>query len=173
MAKSDLKALRSFTITLFVLAAISAFILLVDKYLAGTVFWWIVVILSCGGYLYMRIVRDLNWSPFNVGKPQVAQPSDMPSDLTTILTDPETGRSFSLTNVTKIEVETTGGGPFDEDLYWIFHLQSKPRVRMAGGVAQGLGIFDVLKQFDGVNFEKVIQSASTVTPAMFLIWEKT
>ncbi len=168
MAEFDLKAIKSFVTALFVLAVISAFILLVDKYLAGTVFWWIVVIITCGGYLYLRMVRDLNWSPFSRGKQQAPQ-TVLP---TTTLTDPESERSFSLTDVVKIEIETTGDGPFDEDLYWIFHLPSDPPVRMAGGVAQGLGVIDLLQRFDGVNFEGIIQSASTTEPALFLIWEK-
>lgn len=149
--------IKSTLIVVLTLAVLSAAILLVDRYYADSSIWWLVAVPIVGGYLYLRIDRDQS-------------PTD--SDLSDTLTDPETGRSFSLSDVVKIEVETTGGGPFDEDLYWIFQLQSKPRVRMAGGVAQGLGIFGILEQFDGVNFENVIQSASTVTPALFPIWEK-
>ena len=72
----------------------------------------------------------------------------------------------------KIEIETTGDGPFDEDLYWIFHLQTEPPVRMAGPVALGSGIFDALEGFTGADIENTIQAAATVEPAMFLIWER-
>lgn len=162
------KDIKGYAIVIAVLAIISAFILLVDKYLAGTLFWWIVVVLSCGGYLYMRIHRDLHWNPLDTGKRQAARyvgPG-------TTLTDPESERSFALNDVVKIEIETTGDGPFDEDLYWIFYLQSEAPVRMAGPVAMGQGIFDALEGFNGADIEASIQAASTVEPAVFLIWEK-
>lgn len=146
----------TFTVVLAVLA-ISAIILLVDRYFSASSLWWLVAVPIFGGSLYLRLNRDLNLA------------NSAPPDT---LTDPETGRSFALIDVVKIDVETTGNGPFDEDLYWIFHLQSAPRVRMAGGVAQGLGISNVLEQFDGVHYDNVIQSASIVVPALFPIWEK-
>lgn len=168
MEAADLKTIKSFVKTLFVLAAICAFILLVDKYLAGTFMWWIVVILTCAGYLYMRVHRDLNWRPAALRHKQTPQYNGTVNTLT----NPETGRSFALRNVTKIEIETTGNGPFDEDLYWIFSLRSSLSVRMPGGVAQGLGVVGVLEGFEGVDFENVILAASTTEPALFLIWEK-
>lgn len=146
--------------TLFILLAVLAFsviILLVDRYFFVSPIWWMVAMPIFAGSLYLRLNRDQ--SPTNNAPPDT-------------LSDPETGRRFTLNDVVKIEVETTGNGPFDEDLYWIFHLQSAPRVRMAGGVAQGLGIFDVLERFDGVHYENAVQSASTVTAALFPIWEK-
>lgn len=161
------KDMKGYAIAGLVLASISAFILLVDKYLAGTLFWWIVIILSCVGYIYMRIDRDLHWHPLRK-KPRILQYSGPDASLT----DPESKRSFSLHDVVKIEIETTGDGPFDEDFYWIFHLQSAPPVRMAGPVGQMQGIFDILNQFDGADFEKTIQASATVEPAQFLIWEK-
>jgi len=162
------KDIKGYAIAGLVLAAISAFILLVDKYLAGTLFWWIVVVISCSGYLYMRIHRDLHWNPLDRSKGKLGR--YVGPDTT--LTDPESERSFALNDVVKIEIETTGDGPFDEDLYWIFHLNAEPPVRIAGPVAMGQGIFDALEGFDGADFEAAIQAAATVEPALFLIWEK-
>lgn len=161
------KGLRQYAIVGLGLAAISAFILLVDKYLAGTLFWWVVVILSCGGYLYLRIHRDFYWNPLRMGKPKTARYSGP----ATTFTDPESQRSLSLHDVVRIEIETTGDGPFGEDFYWIFHLTDQPNVRIAGPVAHSQGIFDALAGFDGADFEKAIQAAATVEPALFLIWE--
>ncbi len=177
------KDIKGFAITCLVLAGLSAFILLVDKYLAGTWFWWIVVTLSCGGYLYMRVQRDLHWNPLAMGKGQVAVKAKVvgkatqnqttrDNGLVTTFTDPESARSFLLSDVIKIVIETTGDGPFDEDLYWIFYLQSEPPVRMAGPVAMAQGIFEALNGLDGVDFEASIQASSTVEPALFSIWEK-
>ena len=86
--------------------------------------------------------------------------------------DPESEHSFSFGDVVKIEIETTGDGPFNEDLYWIFHLQPGSPVRMAGPVALMQGIFNALEGFDGADFEAAIQAAATAEPALFLIWEK-
>lgn len=162
------KPVKEYAIVVLVLAAVSAFILLVDKYLVGTLFWWVVMIIGCGGYLYLRIHRDLHWNPLATRKKETAQYTGPAASFT----DPESERSFSLNDVVKIEIETTGDGPFDEDLYWIFHLQSKAAVRMAGPVAQGLGIFNALEFFIGADIEKTIQAAATVERAYFLIWER-
>ncbi len=162
------KDIKGYAVVGVTLAAISAFILLVDKYLAGTLFWWIVVIISCGGYLYLRIHRDLHWNPLDRSKGMLGR--YVGPDTT--LTDPESERSFALNDVVKIEIETTGDGPFDEDFYWVFYLQSEPPVRMAGPVAQMQGILDTLENFIGADIEKTIQASATVVPAYFLIWER-
>jgi len=156
---------KSTLIIVLTLVLLSATILLVDRYYADSPIWWLVAVPIVGAYVYLRANRDLIRNPTD----RQAAPH---GDLTTTLTDPETERSFPLSDVTKIEIETTGDGPFDEDLYWIFYLRSGPPVRLAGGVAQGQDIFSVLDMFDGVNFENVIQSAAVVDPALFLIWEK-
>ena len=162
------KDIKGYAIVITVLAIISAFILLIDKYYADSPIWWAVMVPAVGGYLYLRIHRDLHWNPLNTGKRQAA-PYHGPD---TTLTDPESERSFSFSDVDKIEIETTGDGPFDEDLYWIFYLQLEAPVRMAGPVALEQGVFDALKEFDGVDFRAAIQAAATVEPALFLIWEK-
>jgi len=162
------KDIKGYAIVIAVLAIISAFILLVDKYLAGTLFWWIVVVISCGSYLYLRIHRDLRWNPLDRSKGHLGR--YVGPDTT--LTDPESEPSFSLEDVVKIEIETTGDGPFGEDFYWIFYLQSEPPVRMAGPAAQMQGVFDTSENFIETNIEKAIQASATVEPAHFLIRER-
>lgn len=166
MAQSPLK---SYAMIFAGLVTISAIILLVDKYFAGTWLWWGVVILSCTGYLYLRINRDLYWSPLRRKPPATAQYTGPERRFA----DPESERDFPLSNVVKIEIETTGDGPFDEDLYWIFHLKNARPVRMAGPVAHSQGIIDALTDFDGADIEKTIKAAATVDPALFLIWEQS
>ena len=166
------KDIKKYAIVCLILAAISAFILLVDKYLAGSWFWWIVMILGCGGYFYMRVHRDLHWNPLAMGKGQAAGKPAQYRGPATIFTEPESARRFSLSDVIKIDIETTGDGPFDEDLYWFFYLQSEPPIRMAGPVAMGQGIFEALEGFEGADFEASIKAAATVEPALFAIWEK-
>jgi hypothetical protein len=159
---------KKYAIAALFLVIASIIILIVDKYYANTPLGWAVMVVGSVGYLLIRLGSDLPRFPKR--KPSV--PKSLYTGPARSFIEPESERSFNLTDVVKIEIETTGDGPFDEDLYWIFHLQTEPPVRMAGPVALGSGIFDTLEGFTGADIENTIQAAATVEPAMFLIWKR-
>jgi len=85
---------------------------------------------------------------------------------------PEGGRSFSFDEVKKIEIETTEGGPSFDDLFWIFHLEGNPPVRIPASAAEGEEIIDALSAFSGVNSKNVVDACLTTSRERFLVWEK-
>ncbi|WP_456386350.1 hypothetical protein [Profundibacter sp.] len=155
------------------------FFLWVDKYYSGTALWWGVAVITAGGFLYVRIYWGLDK---NAGKKRALELAALKEEAAnppryngpdTSFYEPESERHFALKDVLRIEMETTGNAPFDEDLYWIFYLQSAAPVRMAGPVAMGEGIFTALKWFVGADIEKAITAAATVDHAFFQIWERS
>lgn len=136
----------------------------------GTILHWPAILISAFGLFVMNKGEKLA---------RYQKPNDDPVAIEVtqrrmnyFAPDGDGERSFSLNDVVRIEIETTGDGPFDEDLYWIFHLNGELPVRIEGPFAMSQGIFDVLEGFVGADFEKAIEAASTVVPALFLIWEK-
>ncbi|MCK4711863.1 MAG: hypothetical protein KAT26_03170, partial [Marinosulfonomonas sp.] len=127
----------------------------------GTILHWPAILIGAFGLFVMKKGKRLARYQGVYDAPKVVETTERRN----IYFGPEGDDSFSLNDVVKIEIETTGDGPFDEDLYWIFYLSGDAPVRMAGPVAMGHGIFDVLDGFVGADMEKVIESASVVDPA--------
>ncbi|GEM_PF-2377192 len=161
------------------LSAYGLFLLWVDKYYSGTALWWVAAIIAAGGFFYVRVYWGLDK---NSGKKRALELAALKEEFANppryngpdiSFYEPESERHFALKNVLKIEIETTGDAPFDEDLYWVFDLQSARPVRMAGPVAMGEGIFPALKWFVGADIEKTITAAATVDHAFFHVWEKS
>lgn len=170
LSQNLLKALIQYRCKKFVGSAILLAGIVIGLKYHGTSLYYLALVISAFGFFLIYGGKRL---------PRYRAPDGDPEDVRQYIgasirmTDPEVERSFSLHNVVKIEIETTGDGPFDEDIYWIFHLQNERPIRMAGPVAQSQGIFDAMSGFVGADIELTIKAAATVEPALFLIWEKT
>ncbi|MFV2035401.1 MAG: hypothetical protein ACC631_09900, partial [Halocynthiibacter sp.] len=85
---------------------------------------------------------------------------------------PGGGGSFSLNDVTRIEIETTGDGPEEEDMFWLFHLPDRTCARIPASAAEAEGIIDALTAFPGANYEFVVAASGSTESGLYLIWQK-
>jgi len=85
---------------------------------------------------------------------------------------PVDGGSFSLDEVRRIEIETTGKGALAPDMFWLFHLATGEVQRIAGSATGAELIFDELASFPGAAYENVIAASQSADQGRFLVWQK-
>lgn len=88
---------------------------------------------------------------------------------------PVGGNEFSLDDVTRIEVTTTGQG--SADMFWLFHLKDGSLARIPAAAAEGDRIIDALTALKGVDYDRIIKASATgatqsSSRECHLIWQK-
>ena len=84
---------------------------------------------------------------------------------------PEQGGIVNLDNLTKLEILTTSGGPFLQDVFWVFWLRDEPTVMIPNNAEGSAKIFDVVDGLPGVSFAQIIVAMGSTDDARFTIWE--
>ena len=74
--------------------------------------------------------------------------------------------------LTAVDVVTTSGGPWKEDLYFVLRGADDTGVLVASGLAPA-GFVERLAQLDGFDDKEVIRAAGTTTDARFPCWPTT
>ena len=85
---------------------------------------------------------------------------------------PENGLIVALPAVTRIEIETTGDGPFADDLYWRFFATGGQAARIPASAVGADRLFDALASFPGADYQMVIEASGSTSPHVFVIWQK-
>ncbi len=85
---------------------------------------------------------------------------------------PENGAIVTLPAVIRIEIETTGAGPVEDDLFWRFFQNNGYRARIPASAVGGERLFDSLAGFPGADYQKVIEASGSTEPHVFVIWQK-
>lgn len=84
----------------------------------------------------------------------------------------ENGAIIMLPAVTRIEIETTDGGPLEDDLFWRFYQDNGYGARIPASAVGGERLFDALASFPGADYQKVIEASGSTQPHVFVIWRK-
>jgi hypothetical protein len=85
---------------------------------------------------------------------------------------PQGGAIVLLGEVTRIEIETNDLGPYEDDMFWLFHQNGTPPSRIPASALGHERLLDALAAFPGADFEKVIAASGSTTKARFVIWQK-
>jgi len=74
--------------------------------------------------------------------------------------------------VVKIEILTTDKGPWEEDVWWLFHLADVDEpIGIPQGAENNKDLFDVLeKYFTGADMEALFAGMVSVDNALFKVW---
>lgn len=76
-------------------------------------------------------------------------------------------------DLVKVEIVTTDGGPWSEDLFFLLEGADGKGVAISGGLAQECGLIAALQQrLPGLDNDAIIKSASSVENARFLVWRR-
>lgn len=86
---------------------------------------------------------------------------------------PEGGAAIALPSVIRIEIETTGAGPFEDDLFWRFTSEEGEQLRIPGSAHGADRLFDALAQFPGADYGRVVAASGSTEQALFLIWQRS
>lgn len=84
----------------------------------------------------------------------------------------EQGAIVELPEVLRIEIITTGAGPAEDDLFWVFHTTSGQVARIPGAAVGSEKLFDALAAFPGADYSKVIAASGSTEDNVFVIWQK-
>lgn len=84
----------------------------------------------------------------------------------------EGGLVIDLPSVSRIEIETTGQGPYEDDLFWCFYQNNGHQARIPASAVGSELLFDALASFPGADYEKVIAASGSTTENVFVIWQK-
>ncbi|PIE15122.1 MAG: hypothetical protein CSA70_00560 [Rhodobacterales bacterium] len=85
---------------------------------------------------------------------------------------PDHGVILDLPDVTRIEIETTGDGPTEPDLFWVFTHAGGRRARIPANALGADLLVDALASFPGADYKGVITASGTTVPQHFVIWQK-
>ncbi|SIO17752.1 hypothetical protein [Vannielia litorea] len=83
----------------------------------------------------------------------------------------EGGMVVSLPEVVRIEIETTGEGPFVDDLFWLW-VTPEGTARIPASAAGSEKMVDALAGFPGARYEQVIVASASTEPRLFIVWQK-
>ena len=73
----------------------------------------------------------------------------------------------------RVEIVTTDEGPWSEDLFFLLEGADGKGVAVSGGLAQECGLIAALQErLPGLDNDAIIQSASSVENARFLVWRR-
>lgn len=82
------------------------------------------------------------------------------------------GGVASIDLLVQVEIETNSFGPTAPDLYWLFHSDGMPLLRIPGDAAGIDALFDVLSALPGADFARAAEAAAATRNAKFVIWQK-
>lgn len=85
---------------------------------------------------------------------------------------PAGGGMVALPAVIRIEIETTGAGPADDDLFWRFTESGGHMLRIPAAAVGAEKLLDALASFPGADYQKVIMASGITEPGLFEIWRK-
>jgi hypothetical protein len=85
---------------------------------------------------------------------------------------PDNGAIVALPAVVRIEIETTGDGPFSDDLFWRFFQTGGYAARIPASAVGAERLFDALASFPGADYQKVIEASGSTEEHVFVIWQK-
>lgn len=85
---------------------------------------------------------------------------------------PENGAIVALPAVIRIEIETTGAGPFEDDLFWRFFQNNGYSARIPASAVGSERLFDALAGFPGADYRQVIAASGSTERHVFVIWQK-
>lgn len=80
------------------------------------------------------------------------------------------GVSFSLDDVSAINIDTTGG-PNDEEMVWVFDVRGEGTFHIPGDAVGSEKLFDAVAGFMGANTRNVIRASGAKTTERFPVWE--
>jgi len=74
--------------------------------------------------------------------------------------------------IEEIEIITTDEGPFLPDVWLVLTGKNNKGCSIPQGSAGWTKVYDIVSKYEGFNFEKVIESASSTENKVFDIWKK-
>ena len=81
------------------------------------------------------------------------------------------GRDMSIDALERVEIRTTGNGPAETDLFWLFHALGEPPLIIPGDAAGVGALFDVLSALPGADFDRVTAASGSTRDETFVIWQ--
>lgn len=83
----------------------------------------------------------------------------------------EGGVIVSLPEVVRVEIETTGDGPKEDDLFWLW-VTPEGTARIPASATGSEKMVDALAAFSGARYEQVIAASGSTEPRLFIVWQK-
>ncbi|KAJ54050.1 hypothetical protein ACMU_03920 [Actibacterium mucosum KCTC 23349] len=85
---------------------------------------------------------------------------------------PQGGGAVSIDTLARVEIHTNNAGPFQPDLFWVFHSDGEPMLTIPGGAKGIEALFDALSALPGANYAAATEAAGSTEQALFVIWQK-
>jgi hypothetical protein len=84
----------------------------------------------------------------------------------------EDGGSADVRELTRVEIVTTAGGPFEPDVFWVLTQPGQPLLTIPTEATGAGELFDALSALPGLSWEAVARAMGSTENARFLVWEK-
>ncbi|MCO6384361.1 MAG: hypothetical protein JXQ91_08080 [Vannielia sp.] len=133
---------------------------------SGLVWWLAVAMISFGLFGFYAGLQRARIRPRSGGRGVI----ELDEGALRYLTG-EGGMVVSLPEVMRIEIETTGDGPMEDDLFWLW-VTPEGTARIPASAAGSEKMVDALAGFAGARYEQVIAASGSTEPRLFIVWQK-